>query len=137
MSNMTSLGVGSGMPIEQWLESIEANENQRLRPLKQKQQKYNQKISAYGSLLAQLDKLQQAAESLMKFDKISTTSVSKNHNTVTVSSDEKAVAGSYEVKVEQLAQAQSLATTKVDDVKKISWPCCGRPRADISYQAKQ
>lgn len=54
----------------------------------------------------------------MKFDKISTTSVSKNHNTVTVSSDEKAVAGSYEVKVEQLAQAQSLATIKVDDVKK-------------------
>ncbi|MFS1564020.1 MAG: flagellin hook IN motif-containing protein [Candidatus Arsenophonus phytopathogenicus] len=28
------------------------------------------------------------------------------------------MAGSYEVKVEQLAQAQSLATTKVDDVKK-------------------
>ncbi|MDR5615830.1 flagellar filament capping protein FliD [Arsenophonus sp.] len=118
MSNMTSLGVGSGMPIDQWLDSMEANEKQRLRPLKQKQHKYNQKISAYGSLRAQLDKLQQAAESLMKFDKISTTSVSKNHNTVTVSSDEKAVAGSYEVKVEQLAQAQSLATTKVDDVKK-------------------
>lgn len=118
MSNMTSLGVGSGMPIDQWLDSMEANEKQRLRPLKQKQQKYNQKISTYGSLRAQLDKLQQAAESLMKFDKISTTSVSKNHNTVTVSSDEKAVAGSYEVKVEQLAQAQSLATTKVDDVKK-------------------
>ncbi|MDR5612600.1 MAG: flagellar cap protein FliD N-terminal domain-containing protein [Arsenophonus sp.] len=97
---------------------MEANEKQRLRPLKQKQHKYNQKISAYGSLRAQLDKLQQAAESLMKFDKISATSVSKNHNTVTVSSDEKAVAGSYEVKVEQLAQAQSLATTKVDDVKK-------------------
>lgn len=118
MSNMTSLGMGSGMPIDQWLDSIEANEKQRLRPLQQKQQKYNQKISAYGSLRAQLDKLQQAAESLMKFEKISTTSVSKNHNTVTVSSDEKAVAGSYEVKVEQLAQAQSLATTKVDDVKK-------------------
>ncbi|MDR5610207.1 MULTISPECIES: flagellar filament capping protein FliD [unclassified Arsenophonus] len=118
MSNMTSLGVGSGMPIDQWLDSMEANEKQRLRSLKQKQQKYNQKISAYGSLRAQLDKLQQAAELLMKFDKISATSVSKNHKTVTVSSDEKAVAGSYEVKVEQLAQAQSLATTKVDDVKK-------------------
>ncbi|WP_119710940.1 flagellar cap protein FliD N-terminal domain-containing protein [Arsenophonus endosymbiont of Aleurodicus floccissimus] len=100
MSNVTSLGVGSGMTIDQWLGSIKANENQRLRPLKQKQQKYNQKISAYGSLRAQLDKLQQASESLMKFDKISTTSVSKNHKTVTVSSDEKAVAVSYEVKVE-------------------------------------
>ncbi|MFS1564019.1 MAG: flagellar cap protein FliD N-terminal domain-containing protein [Candidatus Arsenophonus phytopathogenicus] len=53
MSNMTSLVVGSGMPIDQLLDSIEANEKQRLRPLKQKQQKYNQKISAYGSLRAQ------------------------------------------------------------------------------------
>lgn len=58
MSNMTALGMGSEMPIAQWLDSIKANEKQRLRPLKQKQQKYNQKISAYGSLRAQLDKLQ-------------------------------------------------------------------------------
>lgn len=118
MSNMTVLGAGSGMPIGEWLDKLESSENQKLNPLKQKQQKYDKQISAYGSLRAELDKLQQASESLMKFDKITSTSVSKDHKTVTISSDEKAVPGNYEVVVEQLAQAQSLTTETVDDVKK-------------------
>ncbi|HGJ5864390.1 MAG TPA: flagellar filament capping protein FliD [Arsenophonus nasoniae] len=118
MSNMTVLGAGSGMPIGEWLDKLENSENQKLNPLKQKQQKYDKQISAYGSLRAELDKLQKAAETLMKFDKITTTSVSKEHKTVAVTTDEKAAAGNYEVIVEQLAQAQALKTNTIDDVKK-------------------
>ncbi|HGJ5897852.1 flagellar filament capping protein FliD [Arsenophonus apicola] len=118
MSNMTVLGAGSGMPIGEWLDKLESSENQKLNPLKQKQQKYDKQISAYGALRAELDKLQQASETLMKFDKITTTAVNKDHKTVAVTTDEKAAAGNYEVIVEQLAQAQSLKTNTIDDVKK-------------------
>ncbi|WGL99391.1 flagellar filament capping protein FliD [Arsenophonus sp. aPb] len=118
MSNMTVLGAGSGMPIGEWLDKLESSENQKLNPLKQKQQKYDKQISAYGALRAELDKLQQASETLMKFDKINATAVSKDHKTVAVTTDEKAAAGNYEVVVEQLAQAQALKTNTIDDVKK-------------------
>ncbi|MFV9997820.1 MAG: flagellar filament capping protein FliD [Arsenophonus endosymbiont of Dermacentor nuttalli] len=58
----------------------------------------------------------------MKFDNINTTSVSNDHKTVTVTIDEKAAAGNYEVIIELLvqAQSQSLKTTTIDDVKKKS-----------------
>lgn len=118
MSNMTVLGAGSGMPIGEWLDKLESSENQKLNPLKQKQQKYDKQISAYGALRAELDKLQQASETLMKFDKITTTAVNKDHKTVAVTTDEKAAAGNYEVVVERLAQAQALKTNTIDDVKK-------------------
>lgn len=118
MSNMTVLGARSGMPIGEQLDKLADSENQKPNPLKQKQQKYDKQISAYGKLHAKLDKLQKASETSMKFDNIKTTSVSNDHKTVMVTTDKKAAAGNYEVIIERLAQAQSLKTTTIDDVKK-------------------
>lgn len=118
MSGISVMGTGSGLPINEWMEKLEQSENEKLAPIQQKQQKYNKQISAYGKFRAELDKLQKASETLMKFDKINATSVSKDHKTVAVTTDEKAAAGSYNVIVEQLAQSQSLSTPIVDDVKK-------------------
>ena len=54
----TVLGAGLDMPIGEWLNKLADSENQKLNLLKQKQQKYDKQISAYGKLRAELDKLQ-------------------------------------------------------------------------------
>lgn len=118
MSGISMLGMGSGIDIDRMLNAVMAPHKEKLNPYIAEQAQNDKKISAYGKFRAELDKLQKTTESLMKFDKITTTSVSREHKTLFVSSDEKAVPESYDVIVEKLAQAQSLKTSSIDDAKK-------------------
>ncbi|NBN04528.1 flagellar filament capping protein FliD [Proteus sp. G2665] len=114
---MASLGVGSGMPLSQTLAQLEASENKRLEPLDKQMKSYEAKITAYGKIRGQLDKLQKASEDLKKFDKIVATKVDDEFDAFKVTTDGKASVGNYTVSVTQLAQAQTLQSTKVSDVK--------------------
>ncbi|WP_337226056.1 flagellar filament capping protein FliD [Proteus terrae] len=117
MAGITSLGVGSGMPLSQTLAQLEAAENKRLEPLDKQMKSYEAKITAYGKIRGQLDKLQKASEDLKKFDKIVATKVDDEFDAFKVTTDGKASVGNYTVSVKQLAQAQTLQSTKVSDVK--------------------
>lgn len=64
MAGIASLGVGSGMPLNQTLAQLEAAENKRLEPLDKQMKSYEAKITAYGKIRGQLDKLQKASEDL-------------------------------------------------------------------------
>ncbi|WP_202609113.1 flagellar filament capping protein FliD, partial [Proteus sp. G2665] len=114
---IASLGVGSGMPLSQTLAQLEASENKRLEPLDKQMKSYEAKITAYGKIRGQLDKLQKASEDLKKFDKIVATKVDDEFDAFKVTTDGKASVGNYTVSVTQLAQAQTLQSTKVSDVK--------------------
>lgn len=118
MAGIASLGVGSGMPLSQTLAQLEAAENKRLEPLDKQMKSYEAKITAYGKIRSQLDKLQKASEELKKFDKIVATKVDDEFDAFKVATDGKASVGNYTVSVEQLAKSQSLKTQSVDDVKK-------------------
>ncbi|WP_311747892.1 flagellar filament capping protein FliD [Proteus penneri] len=117
MAGIASLGVGSGMPLSQTLAQLEASENKRLEPLDKQMKSYEAKITAYGKIRGQLDKLQKASEDLKKFDKIVATKVDDEFDAFKVTTDGKASVGNYTVSVTQLAQAQTLQSTKVSDVK--------------------
>lgn len=117
MAGIASLGVGSGMPLGQTLAQLEAAENKRLEPLDKQMKSYEAKITAYGKMRGQLDKLQKASEDLKKFDKIVGTKVDDEFDAFKVTTDGKASVGNYTVSVKQLAQAQTLQSTKVSDVK--------------------
>ncbi len=117
MAGIASLGVGSGMPLSQTLAQLEAAENKRLEPLDKQMKSYEAKITAYGKIRSQLDKLQKASEELKKFDKIVATKVDDEFDAFKVATDGKASVGNYTVSVTQLAQAQTLQSTKVSDVK--------------------
>lgn len=117
MAGIASLGVGSGMPLSQTLAQLEAAENKRLEPLDKQMKSYEAKITAYGKIRGQLDKLQKASEDLKKFDKIVATKVDDEFDAFKVTTDGKASVGNYTVSVTQLAQAQTLKSTKVSDVK--------------------
>lgn len=117
MAGIASLGVGSGMPLSQTLAQLEAAENKRLEPLDKQMKSYEAKITAYGKIRGQLDKLQKASEDLKKFDKIVATKVDDEFDAFKVTTDGKASIGNYTVSVKELAHAQTLKSTKVSDVK--------------------
>ncbi|TDB49251.1 flagellar filament capping protein FliD [Photorhabdus khanii] len=117
MASISSLGAGSGMDLGSILDKLQAAEQKRLEPLTQQQTSYKGKLTAFGTLKSSLEKLETASESLKKFDKLNTTTASEKHEAFTASTDSKASPGNYSIEVEQLAQAQSLQTKKVDDLK--------------------
>ncbi|CRL60399.1 flagellar filament capping protein FliD [Proteus vulgaris] len=117
MAGITSLGVGSGMPLSQTLAQLEAAENKRLEPLDKQMKSYEAQITAYGKIRGQLDKLQKASENLKKFDEIIATKVDDEFDAFKVTTDGKASIGNYTVSVKELAHAQTLKSKAVSDVK--------------------
>lgn len=117
MAGIASLGVGTGMPLNQTLAQLEAAENKRLEPLDKQMKSYEAKITAYGKIRGQLDKLQKASEDLKKFDKIVATKVDDEFDAFKVTTDGKASIGNYTVSIKELAHAQTLKSRAVNDVK--------------------
>ncbi|OWO84075.1 flagellar filament capping protein FliD [Photorhabdus luminescens] len=117
MASISSLGAGSGMDLGSILDKLQAAEQKRLVPLAEQQTSYKGKLTAFGTLKSSLEKLETASESLKKFDKLNTTTASEKHDAFTASTDSKASPGSYSIEVTQLAQAQSLQTEKVSNIK--------------------
>ncbi|MBD2812162.1 flagellar filament capping protein FliD [Xenorhabdus sp. Vera] len=116
MASISALGAVSGTgPI---LDQLQAAEKKRLEPLAQQQTSYKAKLTGFGSLKGSLEKLKSASEELKKFDKLNTTKTSEDHKTFTPSTDSKASPGNYDIKVEQLAKAQSLSSQAFPDAKK-------------------
>ncbi|WP_036771485.1 flagellar filament capping protein FliD [Photorhabdus australis] len=117
MASISSLGAGSGMELGPILDKLQAAEQKRLVPLTEQQTSYKGKLTAFGTLKSSLEKLETASESLKKFDKLKTTTASEKHDAFTASTDSKASPGNYSIEVKQLAQAQSLQTEKVSNIK--------------------
>ncbi|NRN27032.1 flagellar filament capping protein FliD [Photorhabdus heterorhabditis] len=117
MASISSLGAGSGMDLGSILDKLQAAEQKRLVPLTEQQTSYKGKLTAFGTLKSSLEKLETVSESLKKFDKLNTTTASEKHDAFVASTDSKATPGSYSITVEQLAQAQSLHTEKVSNIK--------------------
>ncbi|WP_237387157.1 flagellar filament capping protein FliD [Xenorhabdus sp. Sc-CR9] len=116
MASISALGAVSGTgPI---LDQLQAAEKKRLEPLAQQQTSYKAKLTGFGSLKGSLEKLKSASEELKKFDKLNTTKTSEDHKTFIPSTDSKASPGNYDIKVEQLAKAQSLSSQAFPDAKK-------------------
>lgn len=117
MATITSLGAGSGLQLEDLVTNLMAIERQPLSSLQKQVSSYNSKISALGTLSSKLNSLQTAAKALVpnvlqsalqKFASYSASLSDTNVGTVTASTG--AVAGSYNLNVTQLAQAQKITS---------------------------
>jgi flagellar hook-associated protein 2 len=114
MASIGSLGVGSGMDLNGLLDKIAAAERLPLNAIRSRQASYSAKVSAYGSVMGMLTSLQLAADKLA--DAKFATGFKSSSSATTVlaaSSDATAVAGSYPVVVDRLAQAQTLVARGV------------------------
>ena len=117
MATITSLGVGSGLDLENLVSSLMQVERRPLTALQTQVKSYNSKISALGTLNSKLSALQTAAKGLTPsalqtpLDKFATYKATVGDTTIasaTVSSG--AVTGNYSLEVNQLARGQKLTT---------------------------
>jgi flagellar hook-associated protein 2 len=108
---LSSPGIGSNLDINGIISKLMQVEAQPLAKLATKEASHQAKLSAFGTLKSALSSFQSAFSTLnevSKFDAMSITSSGKEIVTASVSGN--AVAGTFDVKVTQLAQAQTIAT---------------------------
>ena len=144
MASFSALGVGSGMDLASLLTNLVAAERKPKEALLTQQlTSYNSKISGLGTLSSKLASLQTAAQGLKPATLQSATekfasykgSLDEKIGKVTVG--EGAVAGNYELKVTQLAQAQKSVSaaapaTLMNGTFNIRFTDAGTTRSDIS-----
>lgn len=115
MTTITSLGVGSGLDLTGLLDSLTTAEQQKLTPITDQQDANSAKISAYGSLQSALSSLQNAVQTLTDTSTYQALTSSLSGSGITSAVTSSAVPGNYQITVNSLAQANSLATAGVAD----------------------
>ncbi|SCK16332.1 flagellar filament capping protein FliD [Vogesella sp. LIG4] len=109
---LNSAGIGSNLPVNDMISKLMAVEAQPLQLLDVKEGNLTAQISAFGQVKGVLSNFQTSVQSLedsSKFNSIQASSSATDY--VTVSGDSTAGVGSYQLRVDQLAQSQKLATT--------------------------
>jgi flagellar hook-associated protein 2 len=116
MATITSLGVGSGLDLENIVSSLMDIERQPLDRLQSKAQTINAQISAYGSFKSKLADFQTAMESLGSASAFKQFQASaRDADIFAASADSDAVTGSYNINVTALAERDKLASTAFAD----------------------
>ncbi|NTV09683.1 MAG: flagellar filament capping protein FliD [Zoogloea sp.] len=110
-SAITAAGVGSGLDVTTLVSQLMAVERQPIDTLNTKITSYNSQLSAYGQVKGALSALQTAADAISTPAKFSafTTTVSDT-SVFSATTGVGATAGSYAVKVQQLAQNNKLVS---------------------------
>lgn len=111
MATITSTGVGSGLDVNTIITSLMTLERRPLTLLQQQSATVQSQLSAYGSLKGQIAALSDVATRLA--DKANWNPVrvdSSDASGVSATGSAKAVAGRHSLEVQQLAQAQTLAS---------------------------
>lgn len=110
MASISSLGVGSNLELSSLLTQLTTAEKQPLIALEKRAASYTTKLSAYGTLQNALGALQAASSKLSSLSLFQGVKAASSFTTVlTATATTTAASGTYAIKVDQLAQAQSLA----------------------------
>lgn len=112
---ISSIGVGSGLPLDQLLTDLRNSENQSLVLIQNKQVGAENRLTAYNRVQSAVEALKTAAEKLGKDDTYGALKANVSTDAYTATADSKAIAGQYDITVQTLASAQSLVTQGVAD----------------------
>jgi len=118
MSNITSLGIGSGIDINQLVSDLVGSQKDPLESrMTYKETIYEAKISGYGALKSSLSIFEGSISKLKTASSLQPkNATSNNEDLMTASANRLADPGQYQISVEQTAQAHSLATTTFDSM---------------------
>ncbi|QFY77311.1 flagellar hook-associated protein 2 [Alcaligenes faecalis] len=105
---ISSIGVGSGLKLDELLEDLRKTEKKSLAVIQSRQVANTNKISAYGQLKSSLAELQTAAKTLNSEDSFGAVKVTANSENIKVTGNSKAAPGQYVIKVDNLATRQTL-----------------------------
>lgn len=103
-----SIGVGSGLPLEELLEDLRAAEEAPLALIEDKQTLAGARLSAYGVLKAGVEALQNAAKALGNPETYAAMRAASSFAGIGVSAGTTAIPGTYSVEVQSLASSQML-----------------------------
>ena len=109
MAAISSLGVGSGLDLGGLLDQLEKAERMKLGPITAQKKTQQSKLSAYGRLKSALSSLQNAAAKLNDSKTFQGVTSSISGSGISAEAKSEAVVGRYAIRVDSLAQAQSLA----------------------------
>lgn len=112
MASISSIGIGANLPLDTLLANLTSTEKGRLTPITQQQSANTARLTAYGTLKSALEKFQTANTTLNNAALFKSTLAKSSSSDLTVSTAASATPGKYTINVTQLAQAQSLSTTK-------------------------
>lgn len=112
MSTIQSLGIGSGLKIDEIVTAlVDAEKVPKEQAITKKEEIINAKVSAYGEMKSKLATLQSSVSSLRlagSYNKKE--AVSSDESAFTASASSLAEVGNYSVSVNKLAKSQSLAS---------------------------
>lgn len=108
MATISSIGVGSGLPLGDLLSKIRSSENKALAVIQQRQTTAEAKLSAYGKLQDSVSTLQTAAQTVAKTDTFGALKATSSSDAISVIVDSAAIPGHYDIQIDTLASAQTL-----------------------------
>lgn len=114
---ISSVGVGSGLPVDKILADLRKVENQSLALIQNRKSAAEARLSGYSVLKGSLDSLQGAGKKLADPDIFSAFKSTASNDAVTAKANSNAIAGSYEIEVKNLATSQRL--TKTDNRERV------------------
>ncbi len=98
---------GSSLDLSSLISKLQTVEEQRLTPYNNKQTSLSKQATAYTTVESAMKNLQSATTTLQNMKTITSTAVTSTNTAFSASTDSTAVAGSYSVFVNNIAQAQS------------------------------
>lgn len=105
---ISSIGVGSGLPLDQLLSDLRKSENQPLVLIQQRQVLSEARLSGYGIIKGSLTDLQKAATALTDANKYGALKGTSSAESIGVKVENSAVAGNYTLSNVKLATSQAL-----------------------------
>jgi flagellar hook-associated protein 2 len=108
---ISSLGVGSGLNLQGILDQLQASENVQLTMISNRINSYQTQLSAYGTLQSTVQNFVNAATALGKSSAFNAVKSSVTGSDVSITATNGAIAGSYNVTVNQLAQADRIQSS--------------------------
>ena len=115
MAIMDSIGPASGINVDSVISALTSFDNQQLQEINNQKATYQQDISAYGTLLSALSTFNDATTPLQTTDVLGLQAVSSNTSALTATATTSASPGTYNIQVNQLAQAQSIYSQDYTD----------------------
>ncbi|ANE74075.1 flagellar filament capping protein FliD [Dickeya solani] len=98
---------GSSLDLSSLISKLQTVEEQRLTPYNNKQTSLSKQATAYTTVESAMKNLQSATTTLQNMKTITSTGVTSTNTAFSATTDSTAVAGSYSVFVNNIAQAQS------------------------------
>ncbi|WP_035340967.1 flagellar filament capping protein FliD [Dickeya aquatica] len=105
--NLGSTIRGQSLDLSNLITKLQSVEEQRLKPYTNKQTSLSAQATAYSAVETAMKTLQSATTTLQNMKTITSTAVTSTNTAFSATTDSTAVAGSYSVFVNNLAQAQS------------------------------